>query len=49
MDRIDHSLADRRWFPVSGELFAEFEALLDEPARDLPRLSALLATDQQET
>lgn len=42
-----HDLADRRWFVVSDEAFEAFAALVDAPARDLPRLRALMATDQE--
>ena len=36
-------LADRRWFLISDEQWDEFQRLLEQPARDLPRLRALLA------
>ncbi len=36
-------LADRRWFLISDEQWDEFQHLLEQPARDLPRLRALLA------
>ena len=37
-------LADRRWFLIDDERWEEFQRLLDQPARDLPRLRTLLAT-----
>lgn len=36
-------LADRRWFLISDEQWKEFQHLLEQPARDLPKLRALLA------
>jgi uncharacterized protein (DUF1778 family) len=36
-------LADRRWFLISDEQWDEFQYLLEQPARDLPKLRALLA------
>jgi len=36
-------LADRRWFLISDEQWDQFQHLLEQPARDLPRLRALLA------
>jgi uncharacterized protein (DUF1778 family) len=36
-------LADRRWFLISDEQWDEFQHLLEQPARDLPRLRDLLA------
>jgi uncharacterized protein (DUF1778 family) len=36
-------LADRRWFLISDEQWDEFQHLLEQPARDLPKLRALLA------
>lgn len=36
-------LADRRWFLISDEHWDEFQRLLERPARDLPKLHALLA------
>jgi uncharacterized protein (DUF1778 family) len=36
-------LADRRWFLISDEQWDEFQHLLEQPARDLPTLRALLA------
>ena len=35
--------------PVTVELFAEFLNLLEQPARDLPRLCALLARSREST
>jgi len=37
-------LADRRWFLISDEQWDQFQHLLEQPARDLPKLRALLAT-----
>lgn len=34
-------------FPVPAEQFEQLLAVLDEPARDLPRLRALMATEQE--
>lgn len=36
-------LADRRWFVLSDEAWADFEALLDAPATRTPKLAALLS------
>lgn len=36
-------LADRRWFVLSGEAWDRFEALLDAPALDTPKLKRLLS------
>lgn len=36
-------LADRRWFLIDDERWDEFQRLLEKPARDLPKLRALLA------
>lgn len=36
-------LADRRWFVLSGEDWERFEALLDAPALDTPKLKRLLS------
>ncbi len=36
-------LADRRWFLISDQQWDEFQHLLEQPPRDLPRLRALLA------
>jgi uncharacterized protein (DUF1778 family) len=36
-------LADRRWFLIDNQQWAQFKQLLDQPARDLPKLRALLA------
>lgn len=35
-------LADRRWFVLSEEQWADFEALLDAPVGPAPKLAALL-------
>lgn len=35
-------LADRRWFLIDNERWDEFQRLLERPARDLPKLRALL-------
>lgn len=37
-------LADRRWFLISDEQWDEFQRLLEQPACDLPKLRALLAS-----
>ncbi len=36
-------LADRRWFLIDDERWDAFQHLLNQPARELPLLSALLA------
>jgi len=36
-------LADRRWFLIDDERWDEFQRLLEAPARELPKLRALLA------
>jgi uncharacterized protein (DUF1778 family) len=36
-------LADRRWFVLSEEAWADFEALLDAPVGPTPKLAALLS------
>jgi len=36
-------LADRRWFVLSGEDWGRFEALLDAPVLDTPKLKRLLS------
>lgn len=36
-------LADRRWFLIDDERWDEFQRLLEQPARDLPKLRTLLA------
>jgi len=36
-------LADRRWFLIDDAHWDEFQRLLERPARDLPKLRALLA------
>lgn len=38
----DRVLADRRWFLIDDECWGEFQRLLEQPARDLPKLRALL-------
>lgn len=35
-------LADRRWFLLAPDAWEEFEALLDAPATEMPKLAALL-------
>lgn len=40
--RAEQVLADRRWFLLDEEAWQEFEALLDAPVEDAPRLRALL-------
>ena len=35
-------LADRRWFILSQDAWEEFEALLDAPVAETPKLAALL-------
>lgn len=37
-------LADRRWFMLDEEQWSRFEALLDAPLTDSPRLRGLLTT-----
>ncbi|MDQ2792053.1 MAG: antitoxin [Pseudonocardiales bacterium] len=37
-------LADRRWFLIDDERWDEFQRLLEQPPRDLPKLRALLAS-----
>jgi uncharacterized protein (DUF1778 family) len=39
----DNVLADRRVFVLSKEDWAVFEAALDRPARDVPRLRELMS------
>lgn len=36
-------LADRRWFVLSDSAWKEFQALLDAPVADTPKLAALLS------
>lgn len=36
-------LADRRWFLIDDAQWDEFQRLLEQPARDLPKVRALLA------
>lgn len=38
LGRAEETLADRRSFPLDAEKWAAFQAALDAPARDLPRL-----------
>jgi uncharacterized protein (DUF1778 family) len=45
MTRAAHVLADRRWFPLEGDAFEEFRALLDRPAVFKPRLAASMRAD----
>jgi uncharacterized protein (DUF1778 family) len=40
--RAEETLAQRRVFGVDAEKWAQFQAVLDAPARPLPRLQALL-------
>ena len=40
---VERVLADRRWFVLSGEDWGRFEALLDAPALDTPKLKRLLS------
>lgn len=42
MANAERVLADRRWFVLSDEAWADFEALLDAPATRTPKLAALL-------
>lgn len=35
-------LADRRWFVLSDEAWNDFQALLDAPVTETPKLAALL-------
>lgn len=41
--KAERVLADRRWFVLSGEDWERFEALLDAPALDTPKLKRLLS------
>jgi uncharacterized protein (DUF1778 family) len=43
--RTEHVLADRRLFALGDQAWAEFQQLLDQPARDKPRLAELLDRD----
>lgn len=36
-------LADRRWFNLSEDAWEDFQALLDAPTSETPKLAALLA------
>lgn len=38
----EQTLADRRWFVLDDQQWAEFEAALDRPAVAKPRLAALM-------
>jgi uncharacterized protein (DUF1778 family) len=42
LSRAEETLADRRVFGLDAEKWAAFQAVLDAPARPLPRLQALL-------
>jgi uncharacterized protein (DUF1778 family) len=44
LERADETLADQRSFILSPEKWAEFQAALDAPPRDLPELRKLLNT-----
>lgn len=41
--RAEETLPDRRHFALDAEKWAEFQAALDAPTRDLPRTARLLA------
>ncbi|MCL2781552.1 MAG: DUF1778 domain-containing protein [Actinomycetia bacterium] len=41
--RAEETLADRRGFRLDDAAWAEFTAILDQPARRIPELAALLA------
>jgi len=41
--RAEQVLADRRWFMLDDDSWERFQALLDGPVEDMPRLRALLA------
>jgi uncharacterized protein (DUF1778 family) len=41
--RAERVLADRRWFALDDERWAELQALLDAPAPAMPKLRSLLA------
>jgi uncharacterized protein (DUF1778 family) len=43
VEQAERVLADRRWFTVSEEQFAEFERLLDAPVAPTPRFDGLFA------
>jgi len=40
--QAERVLTERRWFTLDEERWAEFEALLDAPASEMPRLQSLL-------
>ena len=42
LDRADETLADRRVFSLNAEQWAKFQAALDAPPSDNPRLRKLL-------
>lgn len=42
----EQTLADRRWFVLDDQQWAEFEAALDRPAVVKPRLAALMTAPQ---
>jgi uncharacterized protein (DUF1778 family) len=42
LQRAAETLPDRTRFELDAKQWAEFQALLDAPPRDLPRLAALL-------
>ena len=41
--QAERVLADRRWFALDDERWAEFQALLDAPAPAMPKLRALIS------
>ncbi len=44
LERAEETLADRRHFSLDAGQWAKFQAALDAPPRDLPRLRKLLNT-----
>jgi uncharacterized protein (DUF1778 family) len=42
LERADETLADRRVFHLNAQQWAKFQAALDAPSRELPRLRRLL-------
>lgn len=42
LDRAEETLADRRSFQLDAERWTAFQAALDAPPKDLPRLKQLL-------
>ncbi|MGQ0774268.1 MAG: type II toxin-antitoxin system TacA family antitoxin [Pseudonocardiales bacterium] len=42
MSEAKRVLADRHWFLIDDERWGEFQPLLEQPPRDLPKLRALL-------